>query len=69
MPCNDFLDFYYDGWINTLDCVIAQDVDIIEIGHYTPATKAEQVALREYMVDLHKQVLALERAGQSWDRL
>lgn len=69
MPYNDFLDFYYDGWIDTLDWVIAQDVDIIDIGHYTPATKAEQVALRNYMVDLHKQVLALERAGQSWDQL
>ncbi len=69
MPYNDFLDFYYDGWIDTLDWVIAQDVDIIDIGHYTPATKAEQVKLRAYMTDLHRQVLMLERAGQSWDQL
>lgn len=69
MPYNDFLDFYYDGWIETLDWVIQQDVDIIDVGHYTPATKADQVALRAYMIDLHQQVLDLVRAGQSWDQL
>ncbi|AWT48170.1 MBL fold metallo-hydrolase [Psychrobacter sp. YP14] len=69
MPYNDFLDFYYPGWIDTLDWVVAQDVDIIDIGHYTPATKADQVALRNYMVDLHQQVLDLTRRGQTWDQL
>lgn len=69
MPYNDFLDFYYDGWIETLDWVAKQDVDIIDVGHYTPATKADQAALRTYMVDLHQQVLDLVRAGQSWDQL
>ncbi|MDO4263519.1 MAG: MBL fold metallo-hydrolase, partial [Deinococcus sp.] len=69
MPYNDFLDFYYNGWIESLDWVIAQNVDIIDVGHYTPATRADQVALRRYMVDLHQQVLNLLRAGQSWDQL
>ncbi|QEY26935.1 MBL fold metallo-hydrolase [Neisseria zalophi] len=69
MPYNDFLDFYYPGWIATLDWILDQDVDIIDIGHYTPATKADQAALRNYMVDLHQQVLDLSRAGQSWDQL
>jgi glyoxylase-like metal-dependent hydrolase (beta-lactamase superfamily II) len=69
MPYNDFLDFYYDGWIETLDWVIKQDVDVIDVGHYTPAAKADEVALRAYMVDLHQQVLELARAGQSWDQL
>ena len=69
MPYNDFLDFYYDGWIETLDWVIAQDVRIIDVGHYTPATVADERALRLYMIDLHQQVLALVRAGQSWDQL
>lgn len=69
MPYNDFLDFYYDGWIETLDWVARQDVDIIDIGHYTPATKADEAALRAYMVDLHRQVLDLVRSGQSWDQL
>jgi glyoxylase-like metal-dependent hydrolase (beta-lactamase superfamily II) len=69
MPYNDFLDFYYDGWIETLDWVLQQDVDIIDIGHYSPATKADIAAERAYMVDLHQQVLDLVRAGQSWDQL
>jgi glyoxylase-like metal-dependent hydrolase (beta-lactamase superfamily II) len=69
MPYNDFLDFYYDGWIETLDWVAQQDVDIIDVGHYSPATKADEAALRAYLVDLHQQVLDLVRAGQSWDQL
>jgi glyoxylase-like metal-dependent hydrolase (beta-lactamase superfamily II) len=69
MPYNDFLDFYYPGWIETLDWVAKQDVDIIDVGHYSPATKADEAALRTYMVDLHQQVLDLVRSGQSWDQL
>lgn len=69
MPYNDFLDFYYDGWIETLDWALKQDVDVIDVGHYTPATKSDELALRNYMVDLHQQVLDLVRAGQSWDEL
>lgn len=69
MPYNDFLDFYYDGWIETLDWVLKQDVDFIDIGHYTPATKETIKNERDYMVDLHQQVLNLVRQGQSWDQL
>jgi glyoxylase-like metal-dependent hydrolase (beta-lactamase superfamily II) len=69
MPYNDFLDFYYPGWIETLDWVIKQDVDVIDIGHYTPSNKEAIIAERKYMVDLHQQVLDLVRKGQSWDEL
>lgn len=69
MPYNDFLDFYYPGWIETLDWVAQQDVDFIDVGHYSPATKPDEAALRAYMIDLHQQVLDLVRAGQSWDQL
>jgi hypothetical protein len=55
----------YDGWIETLDWVLQQDVDIIDVGHYSPAAKADSAAERAYMVDLHQQVLDLVRAGQS----
>ena len=48
MPYNDFLEFYYDGWIETLDWVAQQDVDVIDVGHYSPATKADEAALRAY---------------------
>jgi glyoxylase-like metal-dependent hydrolase (beta-lactamase superfamily II) len=69
MPYNDFLDFYYDGWIETLDWVARQDVDVIDVGHYTPATKVDEAALRTYLIDLHQQVLDLVRSGQLWDQL
>ena len=46
-----------------------QDVDVIDVGHYSPATKTDEVALRAYIVDLHQQVVDLVRAGQSWDEL
>jgi hypothetical protein len=59
MPYNDFLDFYYDGWIETLDWVLQQDVDVIEVGHYTPATKPDERALRTYMVDCINRGLTL----------
>ncbi|MDX0315729.1 MBL fold metallo-hydrolase [Sinorhizobium meliloti] len=69
MPYMDFLDFYYDGWVKSLDWVLKQDVDYIDIGHYTPATKGDQQALRDYMVSLHGQVMNLVRSGQSWDQV
>lgn len=69
MPYNDFLDFYYDGWIKTLDWVLEQDVTHIDVGHYTPATLENIKEFREYMISLHDQVLALVRQGQSWDQL
>jgi glyoxylase-like metal-dependent hydrolase (beta-lactamase superfamily II) len=69
MPYNDFLDFYYDGWIETLDWVLEQDVGVIDVGHYSPAIKEDIAAERAYMLDLHQQVLDLVRAGQSWDQL
>ena len=49
--------------------VAAQDVDFIDVGHYTPSTSPDQAALRAYMVDLHQQVLDLVCSGQSWDQL
>jgi glyoxylase-like metal-dependent hydrolase (beta-lactamase superfamily II) len=69
MPYNDFLDFYYDGWIDTLNWVAKQDVQVIDVGHYSPATIADEVALRDYLVDLHQQVLNLVRQGKGWDEL
>ncbi|GLS31850.1 Glyoxylase, beta-lactamase superfamily II [Mesorhizobium albiziae] len=69
LPYMDFLDFYYDGWVKTLDWVQKQDVEYIDVGHYKPATKADQQALRDYLVSLHDQILALVRAGNSWDQL
>lgn len=68
MPYMDFMDFYYDGWIESLDWVIEQDVDLIDVGHYSPATVQDQVALREYLTGLHDQIGDQIRAGKTWDQ-
>lgn len=69
MPYNDFLDFYYDGWIESLDWIIRKNPKFIDIGHYSPATTKDQIALRTYLIDLNTQILNLVRSGQSWDQL
>ena len=47
--------------------MLEQDVDVIDVGHYSPTTKQGIAAERAYVVDLHQQVLDLVR--QSWDLL
>jgi glyoxylase-like metal-dependent hydrolase (beta-lactamase superfamily II) len=69
LPFNDLPDFYYDGWIETLDWVIKQDADTIDPGHGALGTTADQQAQKDYMVNLHAQVLSLVRQGQPWDQL
>jgi glyoxylase-like metal-dependent hydrolase (beta-lactamase superfamily II) len=69
LPYNDFLDFYYDGWMESLHWLNRQDFDTLEGGHYDLGTKNEVGINIEYMQSLHDQVLALVRAGQSWDQL
>ena len=69
LPYNDFLDFYYDGWMESLHWLNRQDFDTLEGGHYDLGTKHEVGINIEYMQSLHDQVLALVRAGQSWDQL
>jgi glyoxylase-like metal-dependent hydrolase (beta-lactamase superfamily II) len=67
MPYSDLPDFYYDGWVESLRWVLAQDVEIVDDGHHPLATRKQQKAMLDYLTDLHDQVLALVRAGKSWD--
>jgi glyoxylase-like metal-dependent hydrolase (beta-lactamase superfamily II) len=69
LPFNDFQDFYYDGWMESLDWLNRQDFDILEGGHYSLGEKKEVAINLEYMQSLHDQVLKLIRAGQSADQL
>ena len=69
LPYNDFLDFYYDGWMESLHWLDRQDFDVLEGGHYDLGTKKDVGINIEYMQSLHDQVLRLVRAGQSWDQL
>ncbi|MNE32166.1 Beta-lactamase 2 precursor [compost metagenome] len=68
-PYMDFMDFYYDGWIKSLDWVIEQNVDVIDVGHYSPATVQDQIALRTYLTGLHDQIGNLIREGKTWDQI
>ncbi len=43
----DFLDFYYPGWIKTLDWVIEQDVDLIDVGHCNESATTQDTPRRE----------------------
>lgn len=69
LPYNDFLDFYHDGWMQSLQWLNQQDFDLLEGGHYDLGTKGEVALNIEYMQSLHDQVLNLVREGYSWDQL
>ncbi|HEX9614293.1 MAG TPA: MBL fold metallo-hydrolase [Bacteroidota bacterium] len=69
LPYNDFPDFYYDGWMESLHYLNSLDFDILESGHLELGTKANVALNIEYMRSLHDQVLRLLRQGQPWDQL
>jgi len=69
LPFNELPDFYYEGWIETLKWIQTLDVEVVDTGHRSPGTKAQQRALMEYMQDLHEQVLSLVRKGEPWDQI
>jgi glyoxylase-like metal-dependent hydrolase (beta-lactamase superfamily II) len=53
LPFNDFLDFYYDGWMESLRWLDRQDFDVLDGGHYDLGTKKEVSINIEYMQSLH----------------
>jgi glyoxylase-like metal-dependent hydrolase (beta-lactamase superfamily II) len=69
LPYNDLPDFYYDGWMESLEYLNTLDFDILEGGHLELGTKANVALNIEYMRSLHDQVLMLIREGQPWDQL
>ncbi len=58
-------DAYLPEWIESLKRVERMDFDILAPGHGRLGTKADVTAFREYMSDLHDQVLAQARMGKS----
>jgi glyoxylase-like metal-dependent hydrolase (beta-lactamase superfamily II) len=68
LPFNDLPDFYYEGYVQTLDWVIKLNPDIVNSGHVQGNTKDQQNC-RDYIVSLHDQVLALIRNGEEWEHL
>ena len=65
----DFPDAYYDEWIESLRRVEAMEFDIFAPGHGKLGDKKHVTAYREYMQDLHREVLAGARAGKTADEL
>ena len=63
----DFPDAYLPQWMHSLEKVERMDFDVLAPGHGKLGTKADVTAFREYMSDLHSQVLAQARAGKSLD--
>jgi hypothetical protein len=64
MPYNDFLDFYYDGWIETLNWVLEQDVDVIDVGHYTPAKKEDGRYVTTWSICISRCLILFVRANR-----
>lgn len=69
LPYNDFLDFYYDGWMKSLRWLNQQDFDILEGGHYALGTKKDVPVQIDYMEHLHSEVMKQIRNGCCWDLL
>jgi len=66
LPFQDLHDMYYDGWIETVEWILKQDVEFIDTGHDTANLPQQKVHL-DYMISLHDQILALIRDGKTWE--
>ena len=63
----DFPDAYIPEWIASLRKVERMDFDILVPGHGSVGEKSDVTAFRQYMEDLHAQVLNAVRLGKSLD--
>ncbi len=61
----DFPDAYMPDWIESLERVEAMDFDVLAPGHGALGTKASVTMFREYLQDLHREVLRHAREGKS----
>jgi len=65
----DFPDAYMPDWVDSLKRVEAMDFDIFVPGHGKIGEKRHVTLFREYLQDLHAEVLAGARAGKTPDDL
>ncbi len=65
----DFSDAYMEDWIESLKRVEVMDFDTLAPGHGPMGTRDHVRAFREYMEDLHGQVLAGARRGRTLDQI
>jgi glyoxylase-like metal-dependent hydrolase (beta-lactamase superfamily II) len=65
----DFPDAYMPDWIESLKRVEAMDFDVLVPGHGKLGERRHVTLFREYLQDLHAEVLAGARAGKTPDDL
>ena len=65
----DFHDAYIEEWIDSLERVERMDFDILAPGHGRVGTRDHVRQFREYMQDLHREVLKHARAGMSLEEM
>jgi glyoxylase-like metal-dependent hydrolase (beta-lactamase superfamily II) len=65
----DFPDAYMPDWVESLKRVEAMDFDVLVPGHGKLGEKKHVTMFREYLQDLHAEVLAGARAGKTPDDL
>jgi len=68
-PFRDLPDSYFPDWIDSLRAVEAMDFDILVPGHGPNGSKADVRVIREYMTQLHAEVLMHARAGKTRDEV
>lgn len=68
-PFRDLPDSYFPDWMDSLRTVEMMDFDILVPGHGPNGTKADVTVMREYMTELHSEVLTQVRAGKSRDEV
>ena len=68
-PFRDLPDSYFPDWIDSLRAVEAMDFDILIPGHGPNGGKADVRTMREYMTQLHGEVLMHVRAGKTRDEV
>lgn len=65
----DFADAYIENWIESLKRVEQLDFDILVPGHGVVGRKEHVQMFREYLTDLHREVLKHARAGMSLEEM
>jgi glyoxylase-like metal-dependent hydrolase (beta-lactamase superfamily II) len=68
-PFRDLPDSYFPDWIDSLRAVETMDFDILVPGHGPNGGKADVTIMREYLTELHGEVLMQVRAGKTRDEV
>jgi glyoxylase-like metal-dependent hydrolase (beta-lactamase superfamily II) len=65
----DFPDAYIEEWITSLQRVEQMDFDVLVPGHGALGRKENVTMFREYLQDLHREVLKYAREGKSLEEM